>query len=107
MAIKVLPASFNADRSRIARFEQEARAAGVLNHPNLLTVYELGGHDGAPFIVSELLEGQTLRSRLSAGPLPRREAIEYLPVRPSGRRHVVFPLVEIDASLLASNQIGF
>jgi len=77
VAIKVLPASFNADRSRIARFEQEARAAGVLNHPNLLTVYELGSHHGAPFIVSELLEGQTLRSRLSAGPLPRREAIDY------------------------------
>ncbi len=77
VAIKVLPASFAADRSRVARFEQEARAAGVLNHPNLLTIYELGTHKGSPFIVSELLEGQTLRSRLDAGTLPQQHAIGY------------------------------
>src|SRR5438270_12903526 len=77
VAVKVLPTSFAADRSRIARFEQEARAAGVLNHPNLLTIYELGTHDGSPFIVSELLEGQTLRSSLSAGAIPQQRAIGY------------------------------
>ncbi|PYQ57571.1 MAG: hypothetical protein DMF58_17995 [Acidobacteria bacterium] len=77
VAIKVLPASFAADRERIARFEQEARAAGVLNHPNLLTIYELGTHDGSPFIVSELLEGLTLRSRLAAGAISERRAVEY------------------------------
>lgn len=61
VAIKVLPASFAASADRLRRFEQEARAAGVLNHPNLLTIFELGTHDGSPFIVSELLEGFTLR----------------------------------------------
>src|SRR5437868_12093460 len=77
VAIKVLPSTFAADRLRVSRFEQEARAAGVLNHPNLLTIYELGTHDGSPFIVSELLEGQTLRSRLEAGAIPERQAVEY------------------------------
>src|SRR5207248_10369395 len=77
VAIKVLPASFATDPMRVQRFEQEARAAGVLNHPNLLTIYELGTHDGSPFIVSELLEGQTLRSRVNAGPIGQQHAIEY------------------------------
>ncbi|HEX9501236.1 MAG TPA: serine/threonine-protein kinase, partial [Thermoanaerobaculia bacterium] len=77
VAVKVLPAACSTDRSRMARFEQEARAAGVLNHPNLLTIYELGTHDGSPFIVSELLEGQTLRERMSAGAIQQRRAIEY------------------------------
>ena len=77
VAIKVLPVSFAADPSRVHRFQQEARAAGVLNHPNLLTIYELGTHDGSPFIVSELLEGGTLRSRLEGGPLSQHRAIGY------------------------------
>ena len=77
VAVKVLPPSFAADRSRVARFEDEARAAGALNHPNLLTIFELGTHDGSPFIVSELLEGQTLRSRLQAGAIPQQRAIGY------------------------------
>jgi eukaryotic-like serine/threonine-protein kinase len=77
VAIKVLPSSFAADPSRVARFEQEARAAGVLNHPNLLTIFELGTHNGAPFIVSELLEGETLRSRLQGGAIPHRLCIRY------------------------------
>src|SRR5262252_7832332 len=77
VAIKVLPVSFSADADRLRRFEQEARAAGVLNHPNITAVYDLGAHDGSPYIVTELLEGETLRSRLSSGPLPARKAIDY------------------------------
>src|SRR2546428_163414 len=77
VAIKVLPSSFAADRARVSRFEQEARAAGVLNHPDLLTIYELGTHGGSPFIVSELLEGQTLRGRITAGAIPQQRAIGY------------------------------
>ena len=77
VAIKVLPASFSQDADRLKRFEQEARAAGVLNHPNITAVYDLGSHDGSPYIVTELLEGETLRSRLSTGALPVRKAIDY------------------------------
>lgn len=65
VAIKILPSSCADNADRLRRFQQEARAAGVLNHPNLLTVFELGTHDGAPFIVSELLEGWTLREVLN------------------------------------------
>src|SRR6516225_6746380 len=77
VAIKVLPEAFSADPSRVRRFEQEARAAGVLNHPNILAVYDVGTHEGSPYIVTELLEGETLRERLSAGPLAPRKAIDY------------------------------
>jgi eukaryotic-like serine/threonine-protein kinase len=77
VAIKVLPASFSQDADRLKRFEQEARAAGVLNHPNITAVYDLGSHEGSPYIVTELLEGETLRSRLSSGALPVRKAIDY------------------------------
>ncbi len=77
VAIKVLPASFSQDADRLKRFEQEARAAGVLNHPNITAVHDLGSHEGAPYIVTELLEGETLRSRLSSGSLPVRKAIDY------------------------------
>ena len=77
VAIKVLHADVFTDESRRRRLEQEARAAGALNHPNLLTIFELGTHEGAPFIVSELLEGQTLRSALARGPLPVRDATSY------------------------------
>src|SRR5450759_2732880 len=77
VAIKVLPASFSQDADRLRRFEQEARAAGVLNHPNITAVYDIGTHDGAPYVVSELLEGETLRERLAGGALPPRKAIDY------------------------------
>ena len=77
VAIKVLPASFSTDPDRLRRFEQEARAAGVLNHPNITAVYDIGSHDGAPYVVSELLEGETLRGRLAPGPLPTRKALDY------------------------------
>ena len=63
VAVKVLPASFSTDPDRLRRFEQEARAAGALNHPNIVAVYDIGQHDGAPYVVSELLEGETLRER--------------------------------------------
>src|SRR3989454_5884213 len=77
VAIKVLPAVFSADAERLRRFEQEAQAAGALNHPNILVIHHVGTHDGAPYIVSELLEGETLRDRLHGGALPQRKAIDY------------------------------
>ena len=78
VAIKILPAQFAADPDRLRRFEQEARAAAALNDPNLLAIYDLGTQsNGAPYIVSELLEGETLRDRLRGGPIPMRKAIEY------------------------------
>ena len=77
VAIKLIPETFATDASRLHRFEQEARAAGQLNHPNILVVYDVGTHAGAPYIVSELLEGASLRDRLPAGGLPSRKAIDY------------------------------
>src|SRR5438445_8836450 len=77
VAIKVLPASFSADPDRLRRFEQEAKAAGRLNHPNVLAIHDVGTHDGAPYVVSELLEAGTLRERLAAGALPVRKAVDY------------------------------
>ena len=76
VAIKVLPTAFSSDRERLTRFEQEARAAAALNHPNILAVYDLGQQDGSPYIVSELLEGETLRDRINCGALSVRKAIE-------------------------------
>src|SRR5215510_1296279 len=77
VAIKVLPASFSADPDRLRRFEQEARAAGLLNHPNITAVYDIGTHDGAPYVVQELLEGETLRAALAGGRLSPRRSIDY------------------------------
>src|ERR1022692_984931 len=77
VAVKVLPAAFAADPGRMRRFEQEARAAGMLNHPNILVVYDFGTHDDSPYLVTELLEGQTLRQRLQEGDIPQRKALEY------------------------------
>ena len=77
VAVKLLPASFATDEDRVRRFEQEARATSALNHPNILTVYDIGAQDGAPFIVAELLEGEELRERLNDGAIPQRKAIEY------------------------------
>jgi hypothetical protein len=77
VAVKVLPQSFAGEPERLMRFEQEARAAGQLNHPNILVVYDIGTHEGAPYVVEELLEGETLRQRLSGAALPTRKAIEY------------------------------
>jgi len=76
VAIKVLPAEFASDPERLRRFEQEARAAAALNHPNILVLHDLGTHDGAPYIVTELLEGETLRERLRGGPIPPAKAVD-------------------------------
>jgi len=77
VAIKVLPASFSADADRLRRFEQEAKAAGVLNHPNITAVYDIGEVDGSPYVVQELLEGETLRSALAGGKLSSRKATDF------------------------------
>ena len=77
VAIKVLPANASSDPGGLQRFEQEARAAAALDHPNILAVYDVGVYDGVPYIVSELLEGQTLRERVSSGPIPMRTALDY------------------------------
>jgi len=78
VAIKVLPVSFAADHERLQRFAQEARSAAALNHPNILSIFDIGdGQSGSPYVVSELLEGETLRDRLRNGPLPTRKAVEY------------------------------
>ncbi len=92
VAIKVLPVEFSADPHRLRRFEQEARAAAALNHPNILAVFDVGTHEGVPYVVSELLKGETLRERLQQapagsrrtsgaaiqqGPLPVRKAVDY------------------------------
>jgi serine/threonine protein kinase len=77
VVIKVLPVALSQNREHLQRFEREARATGALNHPNLLVIFDFGTHDGAPFIVSELLDGGTLRDRFAEGRLPVREAIDY------------------------------
>ena len=77
VAIKILPASYSADADRLQRFTQEARSAAALNHPNILSIFDIGEERGSPYIVSELLEGQTLRERIRSGPLSSRKAIDY------------------------------
>ena len=77
VAVKVLPVGFSVDPERLRRFELEARAAAALNHSNILAVHDIGSHNGAPYIVSELLEGETLRDRMNGAMLPVRKATEY------------------------------
>ncbi|HEX4948988.1 MAG TPA: protein kinase [Blastocatellia bacterium] len=81
VAIKVLPVAFSTDAVRLARFEQEARSTSALNHPNILTIYDIGTAlpemGGATYIVAELLEGEELRTQLNQGPLLPRKAIDY------------------------------
>jgi Tol biopolymer transport system component len=77
VAIKVLPEALANDPDRLRRFEQEARTIAALNHPNILGIHDIGAHDRAPFLVSEFLEGVTLRDKLVSGPLPVRRVIEY------------------------------
>src|SRR5260370_39418582 len=86
VALKILPDSFARDGDRLRRFEQEARAVAALNHPNILAVFDIGTHNqsplnegqhsGSPFLVSELLEGESLRAVLDRGALPQRKTIE-------------------------------
>ena len=77
VAIKILPPQYSQDPDRLRRFEHEAQAAGVLNHPNVLSVYGIGRQDDAPYLVTELLDGVTLRQRLADGALPESQALEY------------------------------
>jgi eukaryotic-like serine/threonine-protein kinase len=77
VASKILPAGSAGDPERLRRFEQEARATAALNHPNILAVFDIGSQDDAPYIVSELLEGETLRARLAGGALSVRKAVDY------------------------------
>jgi eukaryotic-like serine/threonine-protein kinase len=81
VAIKILPPAFADDRDRLRRFELEARAAGTLNHPNLVTIYDLGAEDATPYVAMKLLEGETLREKIELNgnpvPLPIRKAIDY------------------------------
>src|SRR5512136_2626760 len=77
VAIKVLPAEFATDPNRLRRFEQEARAASALNHPNILVVHDVGSHEGVPYIVTELLEGKSLRGRLQSCDLPVSTAVDF------------------------------
>jgi hypothetical protein len=77
VAVKVLPPEASRSPDRLRRFEQEARLAGSLSHPNLLALFDVGSHEGAPYLVTELLEGRTLREALHAGPLPPRKCVEH------------------------------
>ena len=77
VALKVVHADLAQDADRLRRFEHEAKAAGTLNHPNIVAVYDTGQHDGSPYIVSELLQGETLRDRMATGALGTRKAVEY------------------------------
>ncbi|HZR30061.1 MAG TPA: protein kinase, partial [Terriglobales bacterium] len=77
VAIKVMPSAMAKDEERLRRFEQEAKAAGMLNHPNILAVFDFGMYDESPYLVSELLEGQSLRDLLRNGRPPYRKAIDY------------------------------
>ncbi len=77
VALKLLPTAFARDPDRLLRFEREARAAGSLNHPNILTVYEFGTENGTPYLVSELLRGETLRQRLDGSAIPCRTALTW------------------------------
>jgi Tol biopolymer transport system component len=77
VAIKILPASFSTDPERLQRFAQESKATAALNHPNILSIFDIGEDRGAPYVVSELLEGETLRDRLRNGALTSRKAIDY------------------------------
>lgn len=77
VALKILPKLFAVDKERLRRFEKEAQTIGALNHPNILIIYDVGTYQGTPYLVSELLEGETLRSRLNSGPLSTRSMIDY------------------------------
>jgi WD40 repeat protein len=77
VAIKVLPQALSLDADRLRRFEQEALATAALNHPNILAVFDIGTSEGSPYVVSELLEGETMRERLRSGSIPVRKTLDY------------------------------
>src|SRR5438270_3863187 len=76
VALKLLPARFTEDEDRLHRFEREARAASALNHPNIITIHEIGQIDGTHFIVTEFIEGQTLRQQMAGAKSDLREALD-------------------------------
>jgi serine/threonine protein kinase len=77
VALKILKSTFAHDQDRLRRFEQEARSAAALSHPNIVAVYDTGIHNGAPYIVTEFLEGQTLRKLIAQGPISAKKTAEY------------------------------
>src|SRR4029077_5741231 len=77
VAIKVVPQSVAADAETLTRFEREAKAVAALSHPNILSIFDFGTQDGVSYTVMELLEGETLRGKLDAGPIPRKQAVDY------------------------------
>jgi serine/threonine protein kinase len=77
VAIKILPEGFTQHPDRLRRFEQEARVVATLNHPNILAIHDIGAEGGAPYLVTELLDGEPLREKMKAGALPVRRALEY------------------------------
>ncbi|HTO76030.1 MAG TPA: protein kinase, partial [Thermoanaerobaculia bacterium] len=77
VAIKVLPQSVAADPDTLARFEREAKSVAALSHPNILSIHDFGTHEGTAYAVMELLEGDTLRGKLDAGPIPQKQAVDY------------------------------
>ena len=77
VAIKVLPPSVAADPDTLARFEREAKAVAALSHPNILSIFDFGAHEGIAYAVMELLEGETLRGKLDAGPITQKQAVDY------------------------------
>ena len=84
VAVKILPPSFARDKERLQRFEHEARAVGALSHPNIVAVFDVGATDGIPYLVSELLEGESLREIIQSGPIPPRRAIALMIQAASG-----------------------
>jgi Tol biopolymer transport system component len=92
IALKLLPISFTHDADRLHRFQQEARTASALNHPNILTIYEIGDEQGRPFIATELIEGQTLRERLLSGPLKFVDALDII--------------LQVASALVAAHEVG-
>src|SRR4029453_1950676 len=75
IALKILPAEFSSSRERLDRFEQEARSASALNHPNIITIYDVGLINSTSYLCMELVEGKSLRDLLNEGPIPFRRAI--------------------------------
>ena len=87
VAIKVVGEALAGDAAFLSRLEQEARLAGGLNHPNIVAVHDIGVHEGAPYVVTELLQGETLRERLLRGPVPLLQALDWAgQIAPRARR---------------------